>query len=450
MLKSMVLKLLFGILMIGGMTLASAAPFTLDENIKPLELKFISLKKHPDMLAAGATGTLGDSPSYIVMNGMTLQRQEAAILVALSDEPVTLEIVKDTWGDVLKSCAAEANDGCDVNFRTFGDAGFKISGAPGATYNFVLLASPEQPIEETLKSPVYPVGKSEINSMEIGNKGSKPSTSSGSSGDSSFQMIVIVLLVVLILVVLAGVVVMMKKKSTLQSILLLVFLSGSFLLHGTHAEAVPAAGSSSSLDGMTQAQINELEDDAAQRGRERDAGERTGKNIGDTAERMAKQMDSLQNLKALSSVWLSTCDVTGNPPGEPRIPSYCDGNEACTQCYSEARKDFNKTRAKLEKLRLIYSCSQKFSKAAIAFGDSSSGVHAVVGLAWQQQKMGILEAVKGLQAAYDNKYAELMSTLQKNMVDMGTCEQQFGVQDWYDRFGFVYYEFMKDKYKRAD
>src|SRR3546814_5482755 len=131
--------------------------------------------------------------------------------------------------------------------------------------------------------------------------------------------------------------------------------------------------------------MNQLSDDAARGARERDAGERTGKNISDTADRVAKQLDALQKLKTLGSVWLSTCDVTGNPPGEPRIPSYCDGNKECTQCYSQARSDFNQTRATLEKLRLIYSCSQKFSKAAISFGDSSSGIHAVVGLAWQHR-----------------------------------------------------------------
>src|SRR3546814_8345039 len=95
--------------------------------------------------------------------------------------------------------------------------------------------------------------------------------------------------------------------------------------------------------------MNQLSDDAARGARERDAGERTGKNISDTADRVAKQLDALQKLKTLGSVWLSTCDVTGNPPGEPRIPSYCDGNKECTQCYSQARSDFNQTRATLEK-----------------------------------------------------------------------------------------------------
>src|SRR3546814_6554130 len=51
---------------------------------------------------------------------------------------------------------------------------------------------------------------------------------------------------------------------------------------------------------------------------------------------------------------------------------------------------------------------------------------------------------------YDHKYTQLMEALHGQMVDMGTCEAKYGVEDWYDRFGFIYYEFMADKYKRAD
>lgn len=165
---------------------------------------------------------------------------------------------------------------------------------------------------------------------------------------------------------------------------------------------------------------------------------------------VAHPLDILSKVKDLDKVWLGSCDQTGNPAGEPRIPSFCAGDRACDRCYSDARGNFNKARATLEKLRLIYTCSQKFSKAAIAFGDSASGIHAVVGLTWQEQKAGILQSVKGLQSAYDAKYIQILGGLHDAMYQMDTCEQQYGLEDWYDRFGYVYYEFMADKYKRAD
>ncbi len=36
------------------------------------------------------------------------------------------------------------------------------------------------------------------------------------------------------------------------------------------------------------------------------------------------------------------------------------------------------------------------------------------------------------------------------MVGLSTCEAQYGVPDWYDRFGYMYFEFMRDKYRRSD
>ncbi|HDZ69487.1 MAG TPA: hypothetical protein ENH43_03630 [Phycisphaerales bacterium] len=210
---------------------------------------------------------------------------------------------------------------------------------------------------------------------------------------------------------------MARKKSTLNSLIVLVLIGGAFMLYSSNI------ASANAIKDVWNA---------------------------DSAKAMGSALTSLEAGRNLEKSWLSKCDRIGNPPKTPSIPSFCAKNEACSQCYSQTRIDFNKVRATLEKLRQIYTCSQKFSKSAIAFGDSSSGVHAVVGLAWQTQKGGILKAVKGLQAAYDRKYAELIGKLKKSMVQMGVCEDKFGVEDWYDRFGYVYYEFMADKYKRAD
>jgi len=54
-------------------------------------------------------------------------------------------------------------------------------------------------------------------------------------------------------------------------------------------------------------------------------------------------------------------EVIGNSPGEPRIPSFCAGDETCQQCYHDVRTNFDNVRAKLEKLRIIYACSSKIT-----------------------------------------------------------------------------------------
>ncbi|MBQ0929343.1 hypothetical protein KAK07_19095 [Ideonella sp. 4Y16] len=182
--------------------------------------------------------------------------------------------------------------------------------------------------------------------------------------------------------------------------------------------------------------------------------------------------------KALERAGLVDPDDSGNEPsgapdGQPGVPSACaavDGGAAsggrrthkpgaarapgaaghpCEACYTKAINALDSTRTRLEKLRAIYSSTYKSAKAQMAFADSVSGVHGVSGLAWQTQKIKIMQSVKNLDKAYDAKYAELMQALLKDLQQYSECEETImKVPSWYDRFGFVYYQFMKDHYKR--
>lgn len=129
---------------------------------------------------------------------------------------------------------------------------------------------------------------------------------------------------------------------------------------------------------------------------------------------------------------------------------FCEDDASCSACYSDARSEFNAVRGTFEQLRVIYQCSMDDINSAIAFGDSASGVHGVSGLAWQAQKARITNSVNGLKNAYDNKYDELRGRLHSSMIEIASCEAQYGEPDWYDRFGYVYFEFLTDKYKRSD
>lgn len=37
--------------------------------------------------------------------------------------------------------------------------------------------------------------------------------------------------------------------------------------------------------------------------------------------------------------------------------------------------------------------------------------------------------------------------LHDSMIELGRCETQYGEPDWYDRVGYMYYEFLTDKYR---
>jgi hypothetical protein len=35
-------------------------------------------------------------------------------------------------------------------------------------------------------------------------------------------------------------------------------------------------------------------------------------------------------------------------------------------------------------------------------------------------------------------------------MEFNTCENQYGTADWFAKSGFIYFEFMKERYKRND
>lgn len=123
---------------------------------------------------------------------------------------------------------------------------------------------------------------------------------------------------------------------------------------------------------------------------------------------------------------------------------------ACAACYEVAYKKLNDVRKRLAKLKCLGNSTKSYVTAAQAFGDNVSSVHAIQGLAWQRQRKEISDSYTKFKAAYDAKYKELMTTLVDAMNDIANCEAKNGNPDWFQRFGFMYVEFMAEKYKRVD
>lgn len=124
-------------------------------------------------------------------------------------------------------------------------------------------------------------------------------------------------------------------------------------------------------------------------------------------------------------------------------------NEAGCACLEKEYENLNNRRLNLERLRVIYSHAMKKINAGIAFGDDVSAVHGVSGLAWQSQKMIILtKSIPTLNKAYDDKYAEMIHALEENLRAIEQCESMLGYDNWYNHAGFIYFQFMADKYKR--
>ncbi|MDQ3169592.1 MAG: hypothetical protein M3Q55_05595 [Acidobacteriota bacterium] len=141
-------------------------------------------------------------------------------------------------------------------------------------------------------------------------------------------------------------------------------------------------------------------------------------------------------------------DPDYRPEGMPEVPISC-GSEECQQCYEQAIARLNFTRVTFEQLRAIYQSTTNMADKAMSFGDSASGVHALSGLSWQYSKRGIEAELAKLGRTYDEKYRGLLGTLRSSLEDMAVCERDhFKNPDWYNRFGFIYYTFMEDRYRR--
>lgn len=142
-----------------------------------------------------------------------------------------------------------------------------------------------------------------------------------------------------------------------------------------------------------------------------------------------------------------------NPAGSPQLPSRCleENNAECLACYESAQNEINFLRTNLERLRAIYSATKKYTDKAIAFGDSMAGLPGGFGMAWPEQRFGIQAEFKKLGNTYDEKYNGMIANLEASLKELGACEEQyFDTPDWYNRFGFIYYTFMADRYKRSD
>ncbi len=144
-----------------------------------------------------------------------------------------------------------------------------------------------------------------------------------------------------------------------------------------------------------------------------------------------------------------TCLSNTSPTSMPIVPSMCAGSPECASCYSQAYSRLDRSRGNLEKLRCIYRWNQEYVERAKSFGDNVSSVHGISGLAWQQERRKIERAFDQLGVTYDGKYRELLGYVRADLGSIGACEARFfDNPDWAVRYGFMFYGFLEDRYRR--
>ncbi|WP_108425300.1 hypothetical protein [Flagellimonas amoyensis] len=457
--------LLFGFLFV-GIIQALAQPYTLDKSIKPMELKLMAdtRKGHEGEKGIVYFNRVTDSVMYHFVTGHSLFQFVDVLVTSMDGSPLEVSLNQDIWNDEYnkKSTASSEDNMVRFKLRAEGKFGIKVeTDAPkNSLYNITVLASPEK--KAYLGSAFRPINENEMKSSDkaaisdVAADGSK-------EGNGSNTFLYIALGVALLVIgLLAGKLLGRKGKDTTMLLCFMLMFS-----IGSHAQQ-HWGGNVMTMEQFENWKTKfEHDQDMLKEEMEILQSERAGvrkgiENLGKTIANIQSTWSTVKNLYT-SYTGLSDCINSAPPAGAPTIPSICSEitvddrgrivegeNEECASCFLEARQKFNEKRYLFDRLATIYKCTKKFSNAAIAFGDNASGVHGVAGLAWQAERIKIEKSVEELEKAYDNKYAEMLQDLADAMMELNICEAKYGVEDWYDRFGYMYFEFMKEKYARKD
>ncbi|MFN4291172.1 MAG: hypothetical protein ACK4E7_09880 [Permianibacter sp.] len=416
---------------------ADAEGFDLEREAKSLRLKKHDLPNLKGGQYAAIKAQVGAEQARLLLPGLNVMRPVAITLQsAAPGTPLELQLVKTRWHKPIAQCRTDSNGRCTLKTRTHGDLGLVVVNASGSTATFVLDALIGPKLQLPPKRVAWVAPEDET------------------AGGLPLWLVLGGGLVV------AAIAALLWRRSQRSSAA--VLLLAALLLPPDLARAEPVPGGPPLYP--DELSFDQLMDELGQLG---DASGELGERLqdlsqlSDIAEQMSGMFERLgqvaEGLGALQGLLdgyaaLTDADAAFQPDlderGLPDIPSMCPNNPACQQCFGTAHSKFVDERLLLEELRIIYDSTQTFASAALSFGDTVSGVHGVSGLAWQSERRKIEKSLTGMKEAYDRKYAELIDRTHEALLGISRCEDQFGMEDWYNRFGYIYFEFLRDKYKR--
>lgn len=394
--------------------------YTLDFSPDPKEKKVIS---------AYMKGTTEiDSLRFWAEGTILLQSVMVTVITEDKNNKIKVDIVKDHWKD--SKINGYTKDGVfQESFNTANKFGIVItSEEPNIPFHLAVWTSGEHiPNMTTLYYPVSENNNTQHVKTINTNSSKKQSPMDVSTNSNSLMYIVIGALG--LIAILLALILLKKKPSKTLSILLFLFLGQQYVCANASPSSSGVFEAASSLVNNADGVLEFFQN---------------AQTVGNEIQRQLSPSDGDSSPQV-------------HPAGGPRLPSSClpqnieytDPNESNCACLDLAYRDLNQRRLNLERLRIVYAHAMKKINAGIAFGDNVSGIHGVSGLAWQSQKMIILKkSIPTLNKAYDDKYAEMIHTLEENLRKIEECEANLGYENWYNIAGFIYYQFMADKYKR--
>ena len=399
---------------------ALAQPFTLDEDLKPIELKLESNLKYEGAKYVETTSKIdkGELAYYYVSGHDMYQFVDIFIFANNGNPDIQADVVFNTWNNVEETQHTISSKDGIINFklRSYQDIGFIVKSLDVDTVSYSIIVNASPPIMAHLGSPFVKAKSESTNANETTKE------PGGSANENSIWVYIIIGVLLLIVGLLAGKLIGRKKTISIILCFICTTLTMEFF-----AQTLPRS-------------MEDVERDKTRRGQIDEGIERINKAFG-TADAVKDYLDKYKNL--------GNCLNSTPPPGQPKIPSFCvDETDSCAQCFVSARQKFNDVRYKLDKLQTIYDCTKAYTDAAISFGDNVSSYHGVTGLVWQSKRREVERSIVSLNKSYDSKRVELLDKLNTSLIALDACEQEHGISDWYDRFGVLFYDFLEMRYHR--
>jgi len=385
---------------------ATAQPFTLDEKIKPAELKLEPLRSgdpKTDGRLYGSTITQTQPVQYFFVQGVSIF--SPVYVGVTADDPsasAQIALYKETWDQPHLHGDTGSGGHWDATFRTSGDFGIKMtSDRPQTKYALLVWVGNE--VNAPMPSPF--------------------TRSGGSASLTRSSVNVNVLYIIIALLAGALIAVVLMKSKSARTCLLIGSVAGASL--------VASPSFAQGYDKAVAAMLSDLKQFLSQQ----------------------ESVDKFwQSLKTRSQSEAQPSDAQSGPS----VPSSCvdtawalPSNPGC-QCMAAAVDKLRKNRQMLEKLRILVANQKNFVDKATALGNSYAQLHTLLGLQWVGiRKHDIEEPYAEFKQISKQKHQALMDAIQKDLQDVSACEAKLGERDWYQKFGFMYYEFLYAAYRPA-
>ena len=422
----------------------SGQPYTLDKELKPLLLELKQNENGKGKLVI-ANAYLNTEELYYHVKGHDMfEFVDVSIFSNIGNPNFKVELAHNNWNDIqFTETTSEAEDGI-INFklRAYDAFGLHIYPADQET-NITIAVTATEPSMTYLDSPFRKATKAELGEEAE----SENQVLAGPPSDDSSQMLlyIIIGIAALVIALLLGILLGRRKSATL-----LIILLGSFTMLSAQRGGGTTWHNPDRYREWLETQSANAGGPWRRAGDVRNGFRRADKFLGGLGQKVDQAVGLYSVAKSLYEAHknLGSCMRSTPPPGMPSIPSFCESNE-CEQCFVDARRALNNNRYALEKLKTIYECTKNYTDVAIAFGNSFSSLPGGGGMAWGFERIKLEKSINKLKVAYDSKYQELMQSQQQLLMDLNDCENEHGLQDWYDRFGHLLYEFNAMYYKRS-